>query len=163
MVPQNYPLVNVYITMENYNFSWVCQRTKCQFSIAMFVYQRAQGNSHAVPRKSQDKPKMYKPNVDIIWDEMGRSWRFRSSFFSSYMILHATVENWSLSTTSKREIVIGWGLHYCLINTKKIENYITTNINKPKNYNRSKQINFKSYMFHHYSDYQKSEIMTVKH
>jgi hypothetical protein len=32
-----YPLVNVYITMENYNFLWVNQRTTWQFSIAMLA------------------------------------------------------------------------------------------------------------------------------
>ena len=35
-----YPLVNVYITMDNYHVLWVNQRTKWQFSIAMLNYQR---------------------------------------------------------------------------------------------------------------------------
>ena len=41
-----YPLVNVYITMENHHFEWVNQRTKwAMFNSTVLFYQRVTGVS----------------------------------------------------------------------------------------------------------------------
>jgi hypothetical protein len=43
MVYKNYPLVNVYITMENHHFQWENPLFLWPFSIAMLNYQRVGG------------------------------------------------------------------------------------------------------------------------
>ena len=52
-----YPLVNIYITIE-----WENQRTKLQFSIAMFVYQRVNFGTEGFAIKNEDGHPQYTPS-----------------------------------------------------------------------------------------------------
>jgi hypothetical protein len=75
-----YPLVNVYIAMENHHFEWDNSRNQWPFSIAMLNYQRVNEN-HENYIRSQI---VAKSSVTLPTSPV---WRLNSVFFSEKVTL----------------------------------------------------------------------------